>query len=189
MLPDDHEHLSDKPDIRSIYTKPDSAMLNSGKVVYCPEHIRRLYVQPHMIVRIARVGKFVEHEFAHRYWEQVGVGFSLCGLDDVRDALKTMAPHVPYSGFDGSLVQGSMMTYDKCSDRQLTFIYGDERRLIELLSRSTVDTYLSMLSRYFMLKIGDLLTFPLLPAYEPVTEGDDLYIAWGEEELAFVGIR
>lgn len=179
----------DRVDIRRVYTKPDSALLNSGKMLYCPEHVSRLYTLPHLIVRVARVGKFLEPRFAHRYWEQVGVGLSSCGLDDARQAISEGLPHVAYSGFDGALVHSVLKSYEDCASGGLVFIRNDERFPLILPPSSMIDEYLALISRYFMLKIGDLVTFPLMTDYMPVEVGDNLYIALGEEELAYVGIR
>lgn len=176
-------------DIRCVYTKPDSALLNSGKMLYCPEPISRLYAGPYLIVRVARVGKFVAPQFSERYWEQVGVGVSFCGLDEARRAIADGLPHVAYSGFDGSLVQSVLKDYDTCASGALSFIKGAEKHPLALPSPAFINDYLSLISEYFMLKIGDLLTFPLLSDYMPVEVGDNLYVSLGDEELAFVGVR
>lgn len=179
----------DEVDIRCVYTKPDSALLNSGKMLYRPESVSRLYAGPYLIVRVARVGKFVAPQFAERYWEQVGVGISFCGLDEARRAITDGLPHVAYSGFDGSLVQGVLKDYTTCASGTLSFIKGTEKHPLTLPSPDLINGYLSLISEYFMLKIGDLLTFPLLSDYMSVEIGDNLYVALGDEELAFVGVR
>lgn len=158
-------------------------------MLYRPEFISRLYAGPYLIVRVARVGKYVAPQFAPRYWEQVGVGISFCGLDEARRAIANGLPHVAYSGFDGALVQSVLKDYDTCASGALSFIRGTDKYPLTLPSLSIINSYLSLISEYFMLKIGDLLIFPLLSDYMPVEIGDNLYVALGDEELAFVGVR
>ena len=176
-------------DIRRVYTKPDSALLNSGKMLYRPESVSRLYAGPYLIVRMARVGKYVAPQFAERYWGQVGVGVSFCGLDEARRAVSEGLPHVAYSGFDGSLVHSVLKDYHTYASGALSFIKDTEKYPLTLPPPTLINNYLSLISEYFMLKIGDLLIFPLLPDYIPVEIGDNLYVALGDEEVAFVGVR
>lgn len=163
--------------------------MNSGKMLYCPEHVSQLYALPQLMVRVTRVGKYLESRFAHRYWDEVGVGVSFCGLAEVRHSIANHVPYMPYLGFDGSLVHGSLSSYDGYEREKLSFYINATARDLTLPTRAYIDGYVSLMSRYFMLKMGDYLTFPLWHAYVPVGEGDNLYIARGEDVGVTVGVR
>lgn len=176
-------------DIGNVYIKPDSAMINSGKMLYRPAHIDRLYGMPHLVVRIERVGKCVAPEYAHRYWSMVGVGVAFCGLDGLKGSIERREPYVTLTGFDGALVCSNYYDYKELTLGAVDYIRNTERTPLSLTPPTVIESYISLLSEYFMLKIGDIVTFPLLPRYEEVEIGDNLYIARGEEEMTFVGIR
>ncbi|MDO5035995.1 MAG: hypothetical protein Q4D93_03430 [Porphyromonas sp.] len=186
--------------ISDCHLRADNALINSGKYLYQPEWVDGYGYTPALLLRLEKVAKSVEAQFVPRYVKQAKVGI-LLGADTVSDVPDSFSYQ-----FDDSIVLGQMEWEDvdevitALPDISIYEIRGtvkDVVRVQEVIScptRAEMDRYVSLLSHYFMLKIGDLVVIPLWSAYKPLPQGHDLMVglregADPELELVYCGIR
>lgn len=55
-------------------------------------------------------------------------------------------------------------------------------------SSDDISGYISMLSNYFLLKMGDLITIPLWKIV-PLASGQHIHLSCDSEEILFMGIK
>lgn len=174
----------------SIYLKPDSALINSGKLLYQPSFISQLSVLPQLVVRVERVGKSIAREFARRYWgREVALGLSFCGVDEAQETIASGQSPFLATGFDGSLAVGSWHSYVDLRDQALSMTLTNSRLECILPSSDLIDQYIISLSNYFLLKMGDLIVLPLLPQYIRVSQGENIHLLSEELIQVYVGVR
>ena len=68
------------------FLKPDTAMLRNNDPFYIPHFTQEVHYECELIVRINRVGRAIAERFAHRYYDEVGLGIDFTARDLQREA-------------------------------------------------------------------------------------------------------
>lgn len=168
------------PEEPVIFMKPDSALLRNNEPFYIPDWSNDVHYELELVVRINRLGKFIERKFANRYYSAIGLGIDFTARD-VQNRLKDKGlPWEKSKAFDRSAVISSeFVQMDELPDPasikfQLelngqTVQSGDSALLI-----FPIDELIAQVSKYFTLKIGDLIYTGTPAGVGPVKIGDHL---------------
>ncbi|MBQ3957558.1 MAG: fumarylacetoacetate hydrolase family protein [Bacteroidaceae bacterium] len=174
-----------------IFTKADSALLTGGKPFFIPEFTQQCDYETELVVRISHLGRSIPERFAHRYYTEVTVGIDFTARDLQQRLREKGLPWDLCKGFDGSAAVGEWVPLDELGDVQdLHFrldINGQtvqQGHTADMLYR--VDELVSFVSRYFMLKTGDLI-FTGTPAGVGPVHIDDHLVGYleGRKVLEF----
>ena len=165
-----------KPEEPVIFTKADSALLKNGKPFFLPDWSERVDYEAEIVVRICRLGKGIPRQFAHRYYDAVTVGIDFTARDMQQKAREKGLPWTICKGFDGSAVIGEWVPVEAIDH---THFHLDVNGLTVQQGCSAdmlypVDELVSYLSRYFTLRMGDLLYTGTPSGVGPVQIGDHL---------------
>ena len=162
-----------------IFTKADSALVKDGRPFFVPEYTQQCEYETEIVVRICRLGKSIATRWAHRYYDQVTVGIDFTARDLQRKLRSEGLPWELSKGFDGSAVIGEMQPLDALPDIQDLHFWLDKNgqtvqqgHTADMLHR--VDEIVSYVSRFFTLKMGDLIYTGTPAGVGPVQEGDHL---------------
>lgn len=180
------------PDEPVLFMKPDSALLRNNDPFYIPDWSKDVHHEIELIVRIKRVGKNIGKKFAPRYYNEVGIGIDFTARD-VQNALKDKGlPWEKSKAFDHSaVVCPEFVPIDSLPDRNSihfrldingeTVQQGDSSLMI-----FPIDDIIAHVSKYFMLKMGDLIYTGTPAGVGPVKIGDRLegYLE-GEKKFDF----
>ena len=165
-----------KPEEPVIFTKADSALLKNGKPFFLPDWSERVDYEAEIVVRICRLGKGIPRQFAHRYYDAVTVGIDFTARDMQQKAREKGLPWTICKGFDGSAVIGEWVPVEAIGHTRfhldvngLTVQQGCSADMLY-----PVDELVSYLSRYFTLRMGDLLYTGTPSGVGPVQIGDHL---------------
>ena len=158
------------------FLKPDTALLRNNDPFYIPTFSHEVHYECELIVRINRVGKCIEERFAHRYYDEVGLG-----IDFQRDAIAQGLPWERCKAFDYSAVVSPVFVplRELGGDvQQLHFaldINGERRQSGDTSQMLfSVDRLIATVSRYMTLRMGDLLFTGTPAGVGPVCSGDNL---------------
>ncbi|HBG86682.1 MAG TPA: 2-hydroxyhepta-2,4-diene-1,7-dioate isomerase [Marinilabiliaceae bacterium] len=172
-----------------VFAKPDSALLRNNAPFYLPQFAKEFHHEVELVVKINRLGKDIEEKFAHRYYDEIGLGVDFTARD-LQDELRAKGlPWEKCKAFDGSAVISEFCSKDKFPDiNKLNFsltVNGELRQSGNSADMIfNIDSIIAHLSQYFTLKIGDLIFTGTPAGVGPVAIGDRLkgYI---EKELYF----
>ncbi len=178
-----------------IFSKPDSAIIQPGKPFFVPDFAERFDYETEIVVRINRAGKDISERFAHRYYDELTVGIDFTARDLQEQLRSKGLPWELCKGFDGSAGVGKFIkTADISEDVQnigfhlekngQTVQCGNTRDMI-----FSIDKLISYVSRFFMLKTGDLLFTGTPLGVGPVSEGDILDGYIGDHHLLHLRIK
>jgi 2-keto-4-pentenoate hydratase/2-oxohepta-3-ene-1,7-dioic acid hydratase in catechol pathway len=162
-----------------IFLKPDSAVLLKQHPFVIPEFSDDVHHEIEIIVRINKVGKYIEPKFAHKYYDEIGVGIDFTARD-VQDKLKEKGlPWEKAKAFDGSAVIGDFLPKSNFNSLEnLTFELTNNGKTVQKSSTQNmlwkIDELISYVSKYFTLKIGDIIFTGTPSGVDKVSSNDVL---------------
>ena len=174
------EELSNKkPESPVIFIKPDTAILQSKLPFYIPPFSNQIHHEVEVLVRINRIGKYIEEKFAHKYYQEIGLGIDFTARDLQQNLKQKGLPWEKAKAFDGSALIGNWFNKNNFSDlNQLDFELVKNSETVQEGNTSqmiwSIDTLINEVSRFFTLKIGDIIFTGTPAGVGPVVENDVL---------------
>ena len=153
---------NERPTEPVVFMKPDSAVLLKQHPFVIPEFSNNVHHEIELIVKISKVGKYIEPKFAHKYYDEISVGIDFTARD-LQDKLKAKGlPWEKAKAFDGSAVIGDFLPKNKFSSLEnITFELHRNNEIVQKgnsnLMLWKIDELISYVSQYFTLKIGDII--------------------------------
>ncbi|WP_190811637.1 fumarylacetoacetate hydrolase family protein [Flagellimonas sp. S3867] len=153
---------NERPDEPVVFIKPDSAILPKEQDFYIPEFSNDIHYEVEVLVKIKKVGKHIAKQFAHTYYDEIGLGIDFTARD-VQAQLKAKGlPWEKAKGFDGSAVVGRWLQKNKYENiDKLGFSLLKNGENVQNGNTSLmlwkIDELIAYVSTYFMLKKGDIL--------------------------------
>lgn len=198
------EHIQEKdlggggvtPSEPLFFMKPDTALLRNNNPFYIPRFSNEIHYECELVVKINRVGRSIEERFAHRYYDEVGLGIDFTARDIQRRAIAEGLPWESCKSFDYSAAISPQFI-------PLAELGGDVQNLrFELLLNDQVrqqgdtsemiwgvDALIAHVSQYVMLRMGDLIFTGTPAGVGKVSPGDNLRARLGGHELLNFDIR
>ncbi len=174
-----------------VFSMPDSALLKSNKDFYYPDFSKDIHHEVEVVVKISRVGKNIPIEFAHRYYNEIGLGIDFTARDIQAECKKKGLPWEKAKAFDGAAPISKFITKDQFKDvNQMDFHLDINGARVQTGNTTnmifSIDYLIAYLSQFFTLKIGDLIYTGTPEGVGPVKIGDHLKgVLEGEQLLNF----
>lgn len=160
-----------------IFMKPDSAILPKGNAFFIPEFSTNVQHELEIVIRINRLGKHIEERFAHRYYNEFTLGLDFTARDLQSQLKEKGLPWEKAKAFDGSAFLGPWKKVDNYELKQLNFSLLKNGELVQNGASQdmlfSIDRLIAEVSKYFTLKIGDLI-FTGTPAGVGAVQTNDL---------------
>ncbi|RDY57657.1 fumarylacetoacetate hydrolase family protein [Flagellimonas nanhaiensis] len=153
---------NERPDEPVVFIKPDSSVLPKEQDFYIPEFSNDVHYEVEVLVKIKKVGKHIAKEFAHKYYDEIGLGIDFTARD-LQSKLKSKGlPWEKAKGFDGAAIIGKWMPktmYESVDN--LNFSLEKNGEVVQNGNTSLmlwkIDELIAHVSTYFMLKKGDII--------------------------------
>ena len=162
-----------------FFLKPDTAISPKGHPFFIPDFSNNVQYEVELVIRINRLGKHIEEKFAHKYYEQIGLGIDFTARDIQQVVKEKGLPWEKAKGFDGSAVVSHefIPLKDLGGDIQnLNFELKKNGEVVQNGNSSdmifSVDDLIVYLSKYMTLKTGDLIYTGTPAGVGPVKKGD-----------------
>ena len=172
-----------------LFLKPDTAILLKKQPFFIPEFSNNVHHEVEILVKINRIGKHIDQKFAHKYYDEIGLGIDFTARDLQSQLKEKGLPWEKAKAFDGSAVIGNFVSKTKFSNVNninLSLKRNDEvvQSGNTLLMQWKIDTLIEYISKYFTLKIGDII-FTGTPSGVGKVISDDILVGFLEEEEMF----
>ena len=167
------------PEEPVIFLKPDTAILRNNEPFYYPDFSKEIHHEVELLVKICKEGKYIQEKFAHKYYEEIGLGIDFTARD-LQNKLKSKGlPWEKSKAFDGSAVIGDFIhKVDLPSIDNLNFELTTNGVSVQKASTKlmlwNIDELVSNVSQYFTLKIGDVIFTGTPAGVAKVISGDVL---------------
>ena len=178
-----------------FFCKPDSAILPRSNPLYIPEWTNDLHYEVELIVKIDRLGKNIEAEFADRYYSTIGLGIDFTARDVQEEMKKKSLPWEKAKSFDGSaVISKDFISLEELSDRtNIRFSLKKNGEVVQSGQSSDMifsfDKIIENVSKYMTLKICDFIFTGTPSGVGPVKIGDVLEGYLEEKKMFRVVIK
>tara|TARA_R110002167_G_scaffold56823_2_gene161186 strand:+ start:2566 stop:3177 length:612 start_codon:yes stop_codon:yes gene_type:complete len=160
------EHIkeleNEKPTDPVVFLKPDTAILLKKQPFFIPDFSDDVHHEVEILVKIKKVGKHIDKKFAHKYYNEIGLGIDFTARD-LQSQLKVKGlPWEKAKAFDGAAVIGDWMSVKDIKDvNAINFSLYKNDSIVQQGNTShmlwKIDELIEYVSKYFTLKIGDII--------------------------------
>ncbi|BDD09973.1 2-hydroxyhepta-2,4-diene-1,7-dioate isomerase [Fulvitalea axinellae] len=177
------EHIkelnNERPEEPVIFTKPDTAILRKNNPFYIPDYTKDVHYEVEVVIRIDREGKSVHPKFAHKYYSQIGLGIDFTARDIQAKAKEKGLPWDIAKGFNSSAPISDFYPKEEFGDLQnLDFSLEKNGEIVQQGNTSDmlwpIDEIIAYVSKFFVLKKGDLIFTGTPKGVGPVAIDDRL---------------
>ncbi len=185
---------NERPKSPVIFMKPDSAILPSKTAFYIPSFSQNIHHEIEIIVKICKTGKSIQQEFAHRYYEEVGVGIDFTARDIQNELITSGLPWELCKGFDGSAVIGDFVPKTILElNNGISFRLDKNNKTVQESNSNymiwKIDEIIAYASQFFTLKTGDIIFTGTPQGVSAVQPNDVLEGYIGDQKLLSVTIK
>ena len=147
-----------------------------------------MHYELELVVKINRIGKHIEPQFAYKYYQEIGLGIDFTARDIQQKCKEKGLPWEKAKGFDGSAVVGNFMDKSAFTDlNHIPFSLRQNDVIVQDGNSSdmifTIDDIISYISQFMTLKIGDLIYTGTPSGVGPVKINDLLEGFIGDEKM------
>jgi len=162
-----------------VFMKPDTALLKNNKPFYIPDFTNELHYETELIIKFNRLGKNIDSIFSNRYYAEIGLGIDFTARDLQRKLKTEGKPWEISKAFDNSAVIGNFLSVTELGDIQnIQFRLDLNSKTVQQGNSSDmifpINELVSYISRFFTIKIGDLLFTGTPVGVGKVSVGDRL---------------
>lgn len=188
------DHISElqneKPEDPVIFLKPDTSILLKKQPFFIPDFSEDVHYEVEVLVKIKKVGKHIQQKFAHKYYDEIGLGIDFTARDLQQKLKEKALPWEKAKAFDGAAVIGEKwLAKDSVRDiNMLNFSLEKNGKSVQkgntALMLWKIDELIAYVSQFFTLKIGDVI-FTGTPAGVGKVAAEDKLTGFIEEEQIF----
>lgn len=156
------ELQNEKPEEPVVFIKPDSSVLSKQQDFYIPEFSNDVHYEVEVLVKIKKVGKHISEEFAPSYYDEIGLGIDFTARDLQSKLKEKGLPWEKAKGFDGAAVIGEWLPKTQFNNlNDLNFKLVKNGEVVQQGNTSLmlwkIDEIIAYVSKFFMLKKGDVI--------------------------------
>ena len=185
---------NERPTEPVVFIKPDSAVLPKEQDFYIPEFSNEVHYEVEVLVKINKVGKHIAQKFAHKYYDEIGLGIDFTARDMQRSLTAKGLPWEKAKGFDGAAVIGKWLPKSQYENvDKPAFQLKKNQEVVQegdtALMLWKIDELIAYVSSFFMLKKGDILFTGTPAGVGKVSPNDYLSGTLEGEEMFSINVR
>lgn len=183
------ELQNERPDEPVIFLKPDSSILLKQHPFVIPEFTEDVHHEVEILVKINKVGKYIDTKFAHTYYDEIGLGIDFTARDLQSKLKEKGLPWEKAKAFDGSAVIGDFYPISEfVSIENVNFELHSNGEVVQKGNTNfmlwKIDELISYVSQFFTLKKGDVI-FTGTPEGVKAVKPNDILEGYLENKKSF----
>ncbi len=153
---------NERPDEPVIFMKPDTSILPKKTPFTIPEFSSEIHHEVEILIKISKVGKYIDPKFANKYYDEIGLGIDFTARD-LQNRLKEKGlPWEKAKAFDGSAIIGDFQPKNNFNSiENITFELKNNGQTVQKGNTQQmlwkIDEIIAHVSQYFTLKKGDII--------------------------------
>lgn len=168
-----------------FFLKPDTSILNNRKLFFIPHFTENICCGVSPVIKINRVGKNISEKFAHRYFDEIGIGLDMTDISMYEKSIEEHMPWEASKAFEDSAPIGLFVNKNQMKNpEKIDFSLSVNNNIIKKLKienlHHSVSEIISYISQFFTLKIGDLIFISTNENLSPVKKNDNIQAFIGD---------
>ncbi|MCQ2975656.1 MAG: fumarylacetoacetate hydrolase family protein [Bacteroidales bacterium] len=161
-----------------FFIKPETSLLRNNSDFYYPEFSKQIEYETELVIKICKMGKCIDKKFAHRYYDEIGIGLDITARDLQNEYRKKGLPWFMSKGFDASApISAEFVNKDTFRDlHNINFNLKINGKIVQSGNTSDMifdfDDIVSYISQFITLKMGDLIFTGTPAGIGPLNIGD-----------------
>jgi acylpyruvate hydrolase len=184
---------NERPDEPIIFTMPDTALLIRNRPFYYPSFSNDIHYEVEVVLKISKAGKNIDEKFAHTYFDEIGMGIDLTARDLQQKAKEKGLPWAIAKGFNNAAPISTFVPKGEYDIDNLNFSLMVDGELKQSgntkLMLFSFDYMISYLSKFFLLRKGDLIFTGTPKGVGPVKIGNRLEVFMEDKKMLHVDIK
>lgn len=177
-----------------IFLMPETALIRSNKPFFYPDFSNDIHYEVELVVKINKLGKNIGKKFAHRYYNEIGIGIDFTARDLQAKLKEKGLPWEKAKAFDGAAPLGEFIHKKDLPDvNNISFSLEKNGEVVQNGNSGnmifSIDEIIAQISQYFTLKIGDLVFTGTPAGVGPVKIGDELVAKIKNKTLLKVQVK
>ncbi|UXX78159.1 fumarylacetoacetate hydrolase family protein [Reichenbachiella carrageenanivorans] len=169
---------NERPDEPVVFGKPETAILKNNAPFYYPDFSTDIHYEVEILLKICKVGKNIDEKFAHKYYDEIGIGVDFTARDLQSKAKTKGLPWDLAKGFNGSAPISEFISKSNYDLSNLNFGLKKDGQDVQVGNTSMMlfsfDYIVSYVSKFFMLKKGDIIFTGTPEGVGPIQIGNRL---------------
>ena len=162
-----------------FFLKPDTAIQPKGHPFFIPDFSNNIHFEVELVLKISKNGKNIDEKFAHKYYDEIGIGIDFTARDIQEDCKKNGLPWEKSKGFDGSAqISNEFINKKSLKLEDIHFSLNLNNSLTQKGNSKNMifsfDQIISYISKYYTLRAGDLIYTGTPSGVGKVEIGDNL---------------
>ena len=177
-----------------FFLKPDTAIQPKGHPFFIPDFSNNIHFEVELVLKISKNGKNIDEKFAHKYYDEIGIGIDFTARDIQEDCKKNGLPWEKAKGFDGSAqISNEFINKKSLKLEDIHFSLNLNNSLMQKGNSKNMifsfDQIISYISKYYTLRAGDLIYTGTPSGVGKVEIGDNLSCFINSREMLKVNIK
>jgi 2-keto-4-pentenoate hydratase/2-oxohepta-3-ene-1,7-dioic acid hydratase in catechol pathway len=177
-----------------FFLKPDTAIQPKGHPFFIPDFSNNIHFEVELVLKISKNGKNIDEKFAHKYYDEIGIGIDFTARDIQEDCKKNGLPWEKAKGFDGSAqISNEFINKKLLKLEDIHFSLNLNNSLMQKGNSKNMifsfDQIISYISKYYTLRAGDLIYTGTPSGVGKVEIGDSLSCFINGREMLKVNIK
>ena len=184
---------NERPEEPVIFTKPETALLQKNRPFYYPSFTKDIHYEVEIVLKICKNGKNIDQKFANTYYDEIGIGIDFTARDLQQKAKEKGLPWAIAKGFNDAAPISAFVSKENYDLSDLNFslkVDGEVKQEGNTkLMLFSFDYIVNYLSKFFLLKKGDIIFTGTPSGVGPIKIGNRLETYIEDKKLMHVEIK
>ena len=177
-----------------FFLKPETAIQPKGHPFFIPDFSDDIHYEVELVVKIDKTGKNIEEKYAYKYYNEIGLGIDFTARDVQDDCKAKGLPWEKAKGFDGAAqISRTFINKSELDLNDISFLLEKNGEQVQVGNSKDMlfsfDKIIAYISKFYTLKIGDLIYTGTPAGVGKVEKGDILKGFIGEKEMFKVVVK
>ena len=162
-----------------LFMKPSTALLINQKPFFYPDFSQNIHHEIELVIQINKHGKAIQPQFAHKYYDKIGLGIDFTARDIQNELKEKGLPWEKAKAWDNSAVIGKWTPFTSIKNKKdINFCLYKNKELVQQGNSSNMihnfDKIVAYISNYFSVNIGDVIFTGTPAGVGEAVVGDEL---------------
>ena len=168
--------------------RPETSLLRNNQNFFFPPFTKKIVCGVSIFLRLSKIGRCIYKKFAHRYYEEIGVGVCFTAIDILEKLQTKNKPADAARCFDFSLpLSAKTILVNEIGYKNINVKLNINNKVSQSYNSSQLpfeaDEIISYISQFVSFKMGDIVLVSLPDTATEIKIGDELQAFINNEKM------